>query len=201
MGRIVLGVLLGIVLVPIVVLGWLKFGKVPVAVADSPLPQERLLTGAPLHARIDRELVKTPPVQADEDTLVAGAHVYRDQCAVCHGFHGKPSVFGAHMFPDAPPLFEMHHHGGETMMGVTDDPPGETYWKVANGIRLSGMPSYKGILSETEMWQVSLLLANADKPLPPGAVAILRGETSAEPPAAAKASLPLKKQKTTPPAN
>ena len=55
MGRIFLGILLGIVLVPVAVLGWLKFGSVPVAVADPPLPQERLLTGMPLHARIDRE--------------------------------------------------------------------------------------------------------------------------------------------------
>ena len=55
-------------------------------------------------------------------------------------------------------------------MGVSDDPPGETYWKVANGIRLTGMPSYKGVLTDTQMWQVSLLLANADKPLPPVAL-------------------------------
>jgi len=58
------------VLVPIAVLGWLKFGNVPVAAGDPPLPQERLLTGMPLNARIDRELVKTPPIQADEDNLV-----------------------------------------------------------------------------------------------------------------------------------
>jgi len=191
MGRVLLGILLGIVLVPVAVLGWLRFGKAPVAVADPPLPQERLLTGAPLHARIDREMVKTPPIQADEDTLVAGAAIYRDKCAVCHGFHGKPSTFGPHMYPDAPPLWEMHHHGSETMMGVTDDPPGETYWKVANGIRLTGMPSYKGVLTETEMWQVSLLLANADKPLPPGALSILRGEPPA--PAAVAAEAPKKK--------
>lgn len=47
--------------------------------------------------------------------------------------------------------------------GVTDDPAGETYWKVANGIRLTGMPAYRDALSPTEMSQVSLLLANADK--------------------------------------
>jgi hypothetical protein len=58
---------------------------------------------------------------------------------------------------------------------VSDDPPGETFWKVANGIRLSGMPSYKEVLTETQMWQVSVLLANADKPLPPGAIEILSG--------------------------
>jgi mono/diheme cytochrome c family protein len=32
---------------------------------------------------------------------VAGAEIYRDHCAVCHGEHGKPSSFGAHMYPDA----------------------------------------------------------------------------------------------------
>ena len=136
----------------------------------------RLLTGMPLHARINRELAQTPPIQADEENLAAGARIYSERCAVCHGFHGKPSAFGAHMYPDAPPLLEMHPHGAETMMGVTDDPPGETYWKVANGIRLTGMPAYNNLLTETEMWQVSLLLANADKPLPSAAVEILHGE-------------------------
>ena len=46
---------------------------------------------------------------------------------------------------------------------MSDDPVGETYWKVANGIRLTGMPSFDKVLNETQMWQVSLLLANADK--------------------------------------
>jgi thiosulfate dehydrogenase len=59
------------------------------------------------------------------------------------------------MFPEPPQLFNGH--------GVTDDPAGESYWKVANGIRLTGMPAYTGSLSENEMWQISLLLANADK--------------------------------------
>jgi mono/diheme cytochrome c family protein len=183
MGRVFLGILLGIALVPVALLGWLKYGDVPVAVADPPLPQERLLTGMPLHARIDREMVKTPPIQADEANLVAGAEIYRDQCAACHGFHGRPSRFGAHMFPIAPQLWEKHHN--DSVVGVSDDPPGETYWKVANGIRLTGMPAYKGVLPETKMWQVSLLLAHADKPLPPEAVEILRGEPMAPAPVAA----------------
>jgi mono/diheme cytochrome c family protein len=177
MSRGFLGFLLGMVFVPLAVLGWLWRGDVPVAVADPPLPQERLLTHMPLNARIDREMVKTPPLQADEANLVVGAEVYRDHCAVCHGFHGKPSRFGAHMFPAAPPLWEKHQN--DAVVGVSDDPPGETYWKVVNGIRMTGMPAYKGVLTETKMWQVSLLLANADKPLPPSVVEILRGEPAA----------------------
>src|SRR5580658_731827 len=190
MGRILLGIILGVILVPVIALAWLHFGHVPVAVADPPFPAESKLVHDPLDARIDRELIKTPPIQPDENTLVAGAQIYHDQCASCHGLHGKPSSFGAHMYPDAPPLWEVHHHGSEAVMGVTDDPPGETYWKVANGIRLTGMPSYKDVLTDNQMWQVSLLLANADKPLPPAALDILNGAAAA--PVPAKTSVPGK---------
>ena len=37
-----------------------------------------------------------------------------------------------------------------------------TYWKVANGIRLTGMPAYKASVTDLELWQVSQLLANAN---------------------------------------
>ena len=47
--------------------------------------------------------------------------------------------------------------------GVTDDPAWETYWKAKNGIRLTGMPAFKETLNDTQIWQVSVLLANADK--------------------------------------
>ena len=42
------------------------------------------------------------------------------------------------------------------------DPAGETYWKVAGGIRMTGMPGFQKTLSSTEIWQVSILLAHAD---------------------------------------
>jgi thiosulfate dehydrogenase len=183
MARFLLGLVIGMVLVPTGVYCYFKFGNPPVAVSDKPLPDEKLITNIPLHARIDREMVNTAPIQADEDTLVTGAQIYADNCAVCHGYHGQPSRIGLHEFPQAPPLWESHHNG--TVVGVSDDPPGETYWKVANGIRLTGMPAFKELLTENQMWQVSLLLANADKPLPPAALAILKGETGAQTPATA----------------
>jgi len=169
--RVLFGIILGILLVPAGVYLWLTYGHPPVAVADAALPFEERITHVPLGARIDREAPKTVPLEANEAAYVAGAHIYREQCAFCHGLPGTASQVGTHMFPGAPPLWEKHH--GD-VVGVSDDPPGETYWKVANGIRLSGMPAYKQVLSETQMWQVSLLLANADKPLPPAAVTLLK---------------------------
>jgi len=171
--RLVLGFLLGFLILPAVLMWWLKNNNVPVAVADPALPFEGKIADKFLHKRMDREVVKVPPIQADEPTLVAGAEIYRDHCAVCHGFHGKPSAVGERMYPTAPPLWEKDPD--KDAIGVSDDLPGATWWKVSNGIRLTGMPSFKGVLDETAMWQVSLLLAGADKPLPPAAVEMLRG--------------------------
>lgn len=172
MFRFLLGLVLGLILLPAAAWYWLGHGNPPVAVTDSPFPMERQIAGGALHNRIDKEAPANSPVQANEATFVAGAKIYREQCAFCHGVSGSPSQVGKHMFPDAPPLWEKHKHGD--VVGVSDDPPGETYWKVANGIRLTGMPAYKEVLSDTEMWQVSMLLANADKPLPPAVVDTLK---------------------------
>lgn len=46
---------------------------------------------------------------------------------------------------------------------MTDDPASESYWKAANGIRLSGMPSFKDKLNDTQLWQVSQLVAHANE--------------------------------------
>ena len=171
--RFLLGLISGLVALALIAVGWFWFGKVPVAVFDAPLPYEGQIVSIPLHARIHKEMIKAPPIPVDEDNLLAGAHVYAEKCSVCHGFYGKPSTYGVHMNPSAPQLWEKQPKS--TVIGVSDDPPGETYWKVSNGIRLTGMPSYKMILTPTEVWQVSLLLANADKPLPPAALDLLRG--------------------------
>lgn len=182
MGRFIAGLIIGIVLVPLGVLAWFRWGSPPVAVADHPLPFEKQITSVPLHARINREMVKTPPIQPTDDNLTAGAQVYSDNCAFCHGYRGKASDIGAHMFPGAPQLWRKHPKGD--VVGVSDDPPGETYWKVSNGIRLTGMPAFDRILSNEQMWQVTLLLANANKQLPPAA-AVMVSPPPANPPAPA----------------
>jgi thiosulfate dehydrogenase len=169
--RFLLGLIFGIVLVPLAVLAYLTYGKVPVAVDDPPFPYERQLVHMPLDARIEREMVGTH-MGPDATNLTAGARIYTERCAFCHGLHNRPAAIGDHMYPDAPPLLEPHQ-GNPNVVGVSDDPVGETYWKVENGIRLTGMPSFKTQLSDNEMWQVSLFLANANKPMPPAVIDIL----------------------------
>lgn len=173
-GKVFLGFLLGIAAVALGLFGYLKFGPLPVAVADAPLPLEKQVVKVPLNARIDRE-TKTAPFGISEDVFESGAHVYRSQCASCHGTPGHDVAFAKHMFPSAPQLWK--GHGSHGVVGVSDDEAGETYWKVANGIRLSGMPAFAPVLSDAQMWQVSLLLKNADKELPGPVSAILNSPT------------------------
>jgi mono/diheme cytochrome c family protein len=150
------GLILGVIAIPVGVYFYFATGSAPVATAAQAMPFEKTLAHKALDARVKKEMPHTVPVAADESTFRAGAQVYRDNCAVCHSFSdGNPSAIAKGMFPRPPRLLQGR--------GVTDDEPGETYWKVANGIRLTGMPAFNQSLSDQQMWQVSLLLANANK--------------------------------------
>jgi mono/diheme cytochrome c family protein len=177
--KFLLGLVLGLLIVPAAVWGYFRFGHPPVAVADRPFPFEKEIVKIPLHARIDRDMPRKAPIAATYANVTAGAKIYREQCASCHGLPGRNSDFAAHMYPRAPQLFVWHRVG---VIGVSDDPAGETYWKVANGIRLTGMPSFDKVLSETQMWQVTLLLKNANETLPNEAVQLLDQPLEFEPP-------------------
>jgi thiosulfate dehydrogenase len=171
MGKCILGFIIGFVLLPVLAFFYVFFGYAPVATAGPPLPLERYMAHLALNARIRKEMPKDSPVQPTEANLTAGAKIYRDYCAVCHGIAGEPKTATARgMFPPPPQLL----HG----KGVTDDPVGETYWKVANGIRLTGMPAYRGSLSNDELWQVSQFLGHAAE-LPNSARHIVTGPAPA----------------------
>jgi mono/diheme cytochrome c family protein len=165
MRKFLIGLILGLIAVPAGVYFYFSTGIAPVATSAPPMPFEKTLAKMTQHARMDKEMPKSVPVTADEAAYVAGAPIYKDHCAVCHGLPGQEETAIAQgMFPKPPKLMEG--------TGVTDDPPAESYWKVAGGIRMTGMPGFEKTLSTTQMWQVSLLVANADK-LPKSAKDIL----------------------------
>jgi len=167
-GKFLLGLLLGLILIPVAVILYFRFGAPPVAVADKPFPFERQLTHIPLEARINREAPKDAPFGASEDAFEGGAATYRAHCAVCHGVPGHNAAISKTMYPRAPQLWDAHkkHGTGPSVTGVSDDPVGKTYWTISNGIRLSGMPAFNPILTDAEMWELTVLLKNADQPLP-----------------------------------
>lgn len=167
----VVGIVFGVLLMSAAIWYYFTSGHAPVAVFDPPMWFEKKLAHAALNAHLARQAHPESPVPVDETSYLAGADVYKQNCAVCHGLPDRAqSTIAQGMFPKPPELF----HG----TGVTDDPAWETHWKAENGIRLTGMPGFKGRLNDTQLWQVSVLLANADKISP----AVKTALTSPPPP-------------------
>jgi thiosulfate dehydrogenase len=180
--KFIFGLIVGLLLPLIGGYFYIKAGMMPVATASAPLPMEEKIAHMALKARMQKEPLKQSPVPADESNMTQGAHVYLENCAFCHGYPDQPASSAAKgMFP-LPPQLLSHDEM------VTDDPAGETYWKVSNGIRLTGMPGFNDMLTSTQMWQVSQMLAHADKlPDPTKAVLVkpimVPGSAPATPPA------------------
>jgi mono/diheme cytochrome c family protein len=154
------GIVVGIILALLIVFGgtYLYFsgGHAPVATNAPEMPFEHRFARMALHAYMEKLPHANSPVPENEQSFLEGAKIYKDHCAVCHGLPGEPkSAIASGMFPQPPQLFKG--------TGVTDDEAWETYWKVYGGIRMTGMPGFSEHLSETKMWQVSVLLKNADK--------------------------------------
>jgi thiosulfate dehydrogenase len=168
-GKILLGSVLAVVVIAGGAAVYLRWGSPPVATADKPFPFEEQIVSVPLDARIARQM-QQPPFGIGEDVYEGGARVYRQDCAACHGTPGHDVPYAQYMYP-APPQLWKKRVGKAT--AVSDDEPGQTYWKVQNGIRLTGMPGFGHVLTDTEMWQVSLLLKNSDQQLPDPVMKIL----------------------------
>ena len=154
------GFVIGFVLAIVILAGGFYYyfaeGMAPVATADSPMPFEKKLANMALDAHIERQHVGESPVAANEVTFLADADIYKTQCAACHGMPGQPPTdYAATMYPKPTQLFRG--------TGVTDDPASESYWKAGNGIRMSGMPAFKSKLTDTQLWQVSQLVAHANE--------------------------------------
>lgn len=139
----------------------IKFGLIPANADATPGAFENWAADASLTATLQREAPKGPdPVPLNDKNLIAGIHLYAKHCAICHGTAaGDPSAspIARGEYPAPPQL---------ATDGVEDDPEGWDVWKVEHGIRWTGMPSWKGVITKKQAWTLALFLKHMDK-LPP----------------------------------
>lgn len=135
-------------------------GRMPAGQDVKPGALEKWAAKQSLRATMRREARGLQsPMTATDDNLAAGIALYVSHCQVCHGGpDAAASPIARGLSPNAPQLAKD---------GVEDDPEGVTYWKIAHGIRFTGMPSFRQSLSEKEMWQIALFAKHMDK-LSPG---------------------------------
>src|SRR5271167_3770503 len=98
------GFLAGFILAVLILAGggyyYFASGMAPVAVADPLMPFERKMANMALDAHIEKEHVGQSPVLADGPNLLAGADVYKQHCASCHGLPDQPPTdYASTMFP------------------------------------------------------------------------------------------------------
>ena len=101
---------------------------------------------------------KGNPSSASEDGLHAGRRIYLESCAICHGTdgHGRTEL-GRSMYPPAMDLTSPHvQHWNDA----------ELFWIIQNGVRLTGMPSWKSSINEQDTWELVNLIHNLPRVAP-----------------------------------
>jgi thiosulfate dehydrogenase len=158
---IILGIFLTVVAAAIAGYAGIRAGVMPANADDKPPHFEVWAAKTSLHAMLRRSAPKVnDPLPATNQNLIAGVKLFAQNCAVCHGdASGKATNVAKGLYQKPPQLAKD---------GVEDDPDGVTYWKLAHGIRWTGMPAFGKTLSDTQIWQLTLFLKSMDH-LPPAA--------------------------------
>ena len=136
----------------------LKSGRVSFNADQEPSATEQHLAMAAVDASTERNAPEQKnPVPTDEADLVAGAHLYLNHCAGCHGLPSNPeSQFGRSFNPPVPAFFK----------DPPDMPENQNFYIIQHGIRWTGMPAWSKTLNDGQIWQLVTFLSNVQK-LPP----------------------------------
>ena len=108
-----------------------------------------------LHNTYDNSLdraaagVTVPANLETPEAVRAGARLYNDECIYCHGAPGEEMTgLAKGLNPPAPVLLAASRHNA----------PGETFWVVKNGVRMSAMPAWGKSYDDARIWSVAAFL-------------------------------------------
>lgn len=113
-----------------------------------------------MDANVERHAPKvSSPVQPTDENLVAGASIYLKRCALCHG---APST------PESPLTKTLYPPPPQFLTDAPDMEENENYYIIVHGVRWTGMPGWKNVLSDHDIWTVVTFLSHMNN-LPPTA--------------------------------
>src|SRR5512140_2654766 len=87
------------------------------------------------------------PTPDTPDTVKEGAEHFQHHCEICHGLDGQNTGV-PFATKSSPPVADL---ASARVQHYTD---GQLKWIIDNGIRFTGMPGWKGELSDEEAWHV-----------------------------------------------
>lgn len=96
------------------------------------------------------------PLSETDEVLSQGQEVFLGSCAQCHGADARGDTeIGRNMDPPAMDLTSAH------VQHWTD---AELFWIIQNGVRLTGMPSWKSSISGNDTWKLALFIHHLPRP-------------------------------------
>ena len=94
-----------------------------------------------LHKVPSRDRARPNPLATNPDAPVAGAKIFAEHCAACHGEGAEGTTHGKHIRPNL--------HADRIKQAT----PGELFWLLTNGSQKYGMPSWSR-LPDPQRWQL-----------------------------------------------
>jgi mono/diheme cytochrome c family protein len=113
-----------------------------------PSKEETTLANAAKDVTIPLEAGKMKnPLPETDEVVSQGQEVFLGYCVQCHGPNGRgDTTVGRNMAPPAMDLSSSHvQHWSDA----------ELFWIIQNGVRLTGMPSWKSTISDNDTWELA----------------------------------------------
>ncbi len=135
-----------------------RFGLYPIGADNPPSGLERRLAGRAMDVYADKHKPDMAnPVSPTPANLTEGARDYEEHCALCHGgAEARISPMETKFNPPAPQLINRVPHDEEAWL----------FWVTKHGVRMTGMPTWDGVLTDEDIWKVITFIKHSDK-LPP----------------------------------
>jgi mono/diheme cytochrome c family protein len=92
-----------------------------------------------------KDRLRPNPFAGDPDAPAAGAKIFAEHCAECHGEDAQGKTQGKHVRPNL--------HADR----IKQARPGELFWLLTNGSQKNGMPSWSR-LPDAQRWQLIAFL-------------------------------------------
>jgi mono/diheme cytochrome c family protein len=152
------GIIFTVLAIAVCVFAVSRLGLYPIGADNPPSRLERSLAMRALDVYADKHKPEMEnPVQPTAANLTDGARLYEQHCSLCHGgARSKVSPLRDRFNPPVPQLIAR----------VPDDEDAWVFWVTKHGARMTGMPSWDGILSDDQIWTVVAFIKHSDK-LPP----------------------------------
>jgi mono/diheme cytochrome c family protein len=156
----VLGVVVTLLALAATVWAVSAYGLYPIGADNPPSALERRLAGRAMDVYADKHKPEVSnPIAVTPANLAEGAKEYEEHCAFCHGgAKAKISPMQNKFNPPAPQLVNRIPH----------DPENWIFWVTKHGVRMTGMPTWDGVMSDDEIWKIVAFIKNSNK-LPPEA--------------------------------